>query len=605
MYKMDYITNAIDNYLDNKEPYALQIDGEWGSGKTFFIKNYSEKTTKAKVIYFSVYGYNDLQNLKTDLLSQVAIELENLSIIKKGNKLYSIFKRFNINSNLVINSIDVLSDITLKKIIKNTFKKNNETVVVVIDDLERLSEKLDLQDFLGFLTNDIIEKLKFKVIIVSNEKKMKNHDDFLKIKEKIISKTIEFSRDENLLKEILQEIVTSDFLVKNLEWIIDIFSIFNNVCKINLRTVFSIIYNFEFIERQFMEQPSEFDEKYRNEYLKSVFLNVYVITNELKTGNIKSEQIQILEQHEYDRIFYIFGKPDNKDYWHVLINKYHNKNRLFDDYIIYSNSIMSYVISGIWSDDNYRSKWHEYFYPVGNIEDYEKLNNFYDYSEIELLNIQERLLRDCYESNITYNKVIDIYRRFSYFQKMDLLLIEKKQFDELIARITQLLSEKDISIEEIRHLEDSILFDDSTYDNKYINDLKEVVKEKLASSYSNKILDLVDAIFKEDYKKEKSIIERIPSEEIKIFKCILSNDLISTKIVTLHNKAYNLATFINRQYLRVSNSYEFHQDEIEDVKKIIAEINNLNSNIKLDRVDSFKIDYLLQKLDALLEHWQK
>ena len=602
---MDYITNAIDNYLDNKEPYALQIDGEWGSGKTFFIKNYSEKTTKAKVIYFSVYGYNDLQNLKTDLLSQVAIELENLSIIKKGNKLYSIFKRFNINSNLVINSIGVLSDITLKKIIKNTLKKNNETVVVVIDDLERLSEKLDLQDFLGFLTNDIIEKLKFKVIIVSNEKKMKNHDDFLKIKEKIISKTIEFSRDENLLKEILQEIVTSDFLVKNLEWIIDIFSIFNNVCKINLRTVFSIIYNFEFIERQFMEQPSEFDEKYRNEYLKSVFLNVYVITNELKTGNIKSEQIQILEQHEYDRIFYIFGKPDNKDYWHVLINKYHNKNRLFDDYIIYSNSIMSYVISGIWSDDNYRSKWHEYFYPVGNIEDYEKLNNFYDYSEIELLNIQERLLRDCYESNITYNKVIDIYRRFSYFQKMDLLLIEKKQFDELIARITQLLSEKDISIEEIRHLEDSIIFDDAIYDNKYINDLKEVVKEKLASSYSNKILDLVDAIFKEDYKKEKSIIERIPSEEIKIFKCILSNDLISTKIVTLHNKAYNLATFINRQYLRVSNSYEFHQDEIEDVKKIIAEINNLNSNIKLDRVDSFKIDYLLQKLDALLEHWQK
>ena len=184
-------------------------------------------------------------------------------------------------------------------------------------------------------------------------------------------------------------------------------------------------------------------------------------------------------------------------------------------------------------------------------------------------------------------------------------MIEKKQFDELIARITQLLSEKNISIEEIRHLEESIIFDDSTYDNKYINDLKEVVKEKLASSYSNKILDLVDAIFKEDYKKEKSIIERIPSEEIKIFKCILSNDLISTKIVTLHNKAYNLATFITRQYLRVSNSYEFHQDEIEDVKKIIAEINNLNSNIKLDRVDSFKIDHLLQKLDALLEHWQK
>ena len=605
MYKMDYITNAIDNYLDNKEPYALQIDGEWGSGKTFFIKNYSEKTTKAKVIYFSVYGYNDLQNLKEDILTQVATRLDDLSILKVGKQYTPILEQFSSKGKSLLRSVSILSDIILEEYKKNILEKVTETILIVVDDIERLSKRIYLQDFLGFIENEIIEKLKFKVLIISNESRMRNYQAFSKIKEKIIGKTIEFSRDENLLKEILQEIVTSDFLFENLEWIIDIFSIFNNVCKINLRTVFSIIYNFEFIERQFMEQPSEFDEKYRNEYLKSVFLNVYVITNELKTGNIKSEQIQILEQHEYDRIFYIFGKPDNKNYWHVLINKYHNKNRLFDDYIIYSNSIMSYVISGIWSDDNYRSKWHEYFYPVGNIEDYEKLNNFYDYSENELLNIQERLLRKCYESNITYNKVIDIYRRFSYFQKIDLLLIEKKQFDELIARITQLLSEKDISIEEIRYLEESIIFDDSTYDNKYINDLKEVVKEKLASSYSNKILDLVDAIFKEDYKKEKSIIERIPSEEIKIFKCILSNDLISTKIVTLHNKAYNLATFINRQYLRVSNSYEFHQDEIEDVKKIIAEINNLKSNIKLDRVDSFKINHLLQILDALLEHWQK
>lgn len=605
MYKMDYITNAIDNYLDNKEPYALQIDGEWGSGKTFFIKNYSEKTTKAKVIYFSVYGYNDLQNLKEDILSQVATRLDDLSILKVGNQYTPILEQFSSKGKSLLRSLSVLSDIILEEYKKNILEKVTETILIVVDDLERLSKRIYLQDFLGFIENEIIEKLKFKVLIISNESRMRNYQAFSKIKEKIIGKTIEFSRNENLLKEILQEIVTSDFLVGNLEWIIDIFSVFDNVCKINLRTVFSIIYNFEFIERQFMEQPSEFDEQYRNEYLKSVFLNVYVITNELKTGNIKSEQIQILEQHEYDRIFYIFGKLDNKNYWHVLINKYHNKNRLFDDYIIYSNSIMSYVISGIWCDDNYRNKWYECFYPDGNIKAYEKLNNFYNYSERELLNIQEQLLRDCYESNITYNKVIDIYRRFSYFQKIGLLLIEKKQFDELIARITQLLSEKNISIEEIRNLEESIIFDDSTYDNKYINDLKEVVKEKLASSYSNKILDLVDAIFKEDYKKEKSIIERIPSEEIKIFKCILSNDLISTKIVTLHNKAYNLATFITRQYLRVSNSYEFHQDEIEDVKKIIAEINNLNSNIKLDRVDSFKIDHLLQKLDALLEHWQK
>ena len=602
---MDYITNAINNYIDNKDPYALQIDGEWGSGKTFFINDFSKTAQKAKVIYFSIYGYNDFQNLKTELLSQIATELDQSFIIKTGKKLNSTLKRFNINSNLVLNSINVLSDITLKKTIQHILEKNNETIVVVIDDLERLSEKIELQDLLGFIVNDIIEKFKFKVLIISNEAKMKNHQEFLEIKEKIISKTIEFSRDEVILKEILQEIIKSDFLNDNLNWIIDIFSIFDNPCKINLRTVFSIINNFEFVERKFKEHPSDLDERYCNEFLKSVFLNIYVLTTELKSGNIKNERIHILKKHDFDRFFYINGKLDVENYWHLLIDKYHSKSKLFDDYIIYSNSIMSYVISGIWYDDNYRNKWYECFYPDGSIEDYEKLSNFYNYSESELVKIQERLLIDCFESDITYNKVIDIYRRLSYFETIGLLLIEKSKLDDLIVRITELLSDNDLSIQEISSLENSFIFDPPLLDNTGFKKLKEVVKEKIAFTYSVRTLDLIEAIFNEDYKKEKSIIDHTNSEEIRVFQSIISNNLISTNITSKNNKAYSLATFINRQYLRVSNSKDYHQDEIQDVKQMVAEINELFMPDKLDKVDRFKINYLLDKLEELLEHWKK
>lgn len=604
---MDYITNAIDNYIDNPEPYALQIDGEWGSGKTYFINNYSKITTKARVIYFSVYGYNDLQNLKMELLSQLAIELDNFSIIERGNKITSIFRRINNNSNLVLNSISILSDVVLKKYIQSILakNKNDKTILLVIDDLERLSKKIELHDFLGFIANDIIDKFNFKVLIISNETKMDNHEEFLKIREKFISKTIEFSKDEALLKEILQGIVTSDFLIDNLNWIIDIFSIFDDISKINIRTVLSIINNFEFIERKFKEQPSEFDEQYRNEYLKSVFLNVYVLTTELKSGYIKNEELKILGLHAFDRIFYIFGELDDKNYWHILISKYHRKNKLFDDYIIYSKGIMSYVVSGIWYDDNYRNKWYECFYPNGSIENYEKLNYFYNYSEKELLNIQEQLLNEWYKPNITYEKVLDIYRRFSYFQTIDLLLIEKNKLEELILRITQLLSNANISIEEANRLRQDIIFEDTSSTNKNIKSLKAAIEEKLASHYSDNNLELIDAIFKEDYKKEKYIIENTPSEEIKVFESILSHNLLPTKIVAHNNKAFNLATFINSEYLRVSNSYEYHQDEIEDVKKMICEINNLSKNKTLDKVDSFKINHLLKKLYELLEHWQK
>lgn len=160
---MDYITNAIDNYIDNPEPYALQIDGEWGSGKTYFINNYSKITTKARVIYFSVYGYNDLQNLKMELLSQLAIELDNFSIIKSGNKITSIFRRINNNSDLVLNSISILSDVVLKKYLQSILAKNDKTILLVVDDLERLSKKIELHDFLGFIANlDFLERQIYK-----------------------------------------------------------------------------------------------------------------------------------------------------------------------------------------------------------------------------------------------------------------------------------------------------------------------------------------------------------------------------------------------------------------------------------------------------------
>ena len=182
-------------------------------------------------------------------------------------------------------------------------------------------------------------------------------------------------------------------------------------------------------------------------------------------------------------------------------------------------------------------------------------------------------------------------------------MIEKSKLDDLIVRITELLSDNDLSIQEISSLENSFIFDPPS--NTGFKKLKEVVKEKIAFTYSVRTLDLIEAIFNEDYKKEKSIIDHTDPEEIRVFQSIISNNLISTKITSKNNKAYSLATFINRQYLRVSNSKDYHQDEIQDVEQMVVEINELYMPDKLDKVDRFKIKYLLNRLEELLEHWKK
>src|SRR5574344_1325140 len=71
----EYIDNAIYNY-------AVMIDGEWGSGKTFFVKNNlveaiekyeNEKVernylyTPRKVLYISLYGISSTEEISNEI----------------------------------------------------------------------------------------------------------------------------------------------------------------------------------------------------------------------------------------------------------------------------------------------------------------------------------------------------------------------------------------------------------------------------------------------------------------------------------------------------------------------------------------------------------
>ncbi|MCK6147468.1 P-loop NTPase fold protein [Enterococcus hirae] len=64
---MEHLEEIIRNYLRTEEPYALQIDGDWGVGKTYYVKNNIEKKLRGDlnyVVYFSVYGYDSLNQIK-------------------------------------------------------------------------------------------------------------------------------------------------------------------------------------------------------------------------------------------------------------------------------------------------------------------------------------------------------------------------------------------------------------------------------------------------------------------------------------------------------------------------------------------------------------
>lgn len=69
------IEKAVHNYIRNTQiDFAIMISGEWGIGKTYFLKNtlFSKfKEEDYKVIYISLIGSSDEQNLKDNIYKKI------------------------------------------------------------------------------------------------------------------------------------------------------------------------------------------------------------------------------------------------------------------------------------------------------------------------------------------------------------------------------------------------------------------------------------------------------------------------------------------------------------------------------------------------------
>jgi len=201
---MDNISEAIINHLKMKTTGALLLTGDWGSGKTYHLKNQVfpliETTTEFIPIMVSLYGETDKNNIGQKVLFAF--------FDKKG-------KEANLSTGTIAKNIKNFSEgfpilkkyIDLDKLIvgsgENVFKLlPHDNLLICFDDLERMSEKIDVNDFLG-IVNDLVENKGCKVLLIANEEEIKNGITF---KDKTIEKTIHFSPE---ISSIFDSIISS------------------------------------------------------------------------------------------------------------------------------------------------------------------------------------------------------------------------------------------------------------------------------------------------------------------------------------------------------------------------------------------------------------
>lgn len=173
------IAEIIKGYItDENTDSAILINGEWGSGKTFFVKNkiineyenkrYSKFKKKIKFIYVSTYGVKAINELDNKIFYSIIGDLlpkkikKYNAILEKGiSSIYDIVKAFKELPNIPKDSIRNLLDILQKK--------KQKDYILVFDDLERC--EMPIAELLGYI-NEFVEHKSIKTILIANEKEI-------------------------------------------------------------------------------------------------------------------------------------------------------------------------------------------------------------------------------------------------------------------------------------------------------------------------------------------------------------------------------------------------------------------------------------------------
>jgi len=224
-------TKDLKNYLlkkenaflldDSNNGKTIMLSGAWGAGKTHFWKNEIEKELAPKLkdrkkacVYVSLYGKDNIEALKNEILFKAYASIEDESNVKKkaisafgvGSKIFS-FSAFGLKADAKELS-KKLEEYDEEKKIEKAESFIEDGGVICLDDFERKSKKIDLNDLFGFISQLAVE-MNCKIVIILNSDvfKGKEAEVFRRVKEKTVNKYFYF---EPTIKELFESIVSNE-----------------------------------------------------------------------------------------------------------------------------------------------------------------------------------------------------------------------------------------------------------------------------------------------------------------------------------------------------------------------------------------------------------
>lgn len=601
---MEKLNEAIKNYIDSDELFALFIDGQWGVGKTYYIKNkiLKEFDDKIEIRYISLYGLQNLYEIKSIIISKlINTSTKNLRKVLKSMKNFQVVPYLNMN-NFSDNILRYIDDNSLKKI-KNSLMKNNKSALLIIDDVERMSDKVSFEEFLGFIRNDLIDYLDCKVLFIGNLDELNKKADFHKNSEKIISRILKFPNN----REVAMDIVNSnlpELFVKNIsskELFNGFFDISDEKKEIifekskqnnlnykyyhlNMRTLNLVVSNFKLIINKMQDEI-----KYKSKDFKiTLYISLFILYNEFRSGNLNESEIKDLQFTYND-----FNNLNTKT--SIALFKYLYKNNELANYVFFDIELKNLLLYGIFDESIFLKNITNNFKEEDAKADLlNVLKEFFKLSEIELLEKEIQaieIIKD--KNNENFNYKVKAYLSLLNLKGKNLYLIDDIKISELedelvdnydlhqnnlivgdtINRLDLVSFSNEQLYEEIKSLKDRLINKRTTLMTSIYNQYLETI---LNGDFTNRTK------LKEAYIGTKDTIEIIYNNLNKV-----SNELKSS-----NEKIINLSAFIKDNHCN-------YNDNIQ-LEYIIGEMKKLKDGTK-DRVTQMCFSLLIDTLKDIID----
>jgi len=383
----EHITDYLNYYVDLENPqYAVMLIGNWGCGKTFFIKdvinewiepNSEPDNISLKPIYISLNGISNANSINEKIRAEISPFLYSKGmkvakkvlngLLKTTVKIDMNFDEDDKNDGSFSFNVDSLG------LLDSSNKEIKGKRILIFDDIERC--KIETDEIFGYI-NNFVEHSSCKVILLSDEKKIKDKYEknkseadvsYKDFKEKLVGQTFEVKSDIesaiNFFIEDTKNLNKNSELVSHNQMIIDLFK----SSKLeNLRVLKQALLDFSRIIKN-IDSELKKHENY-NEFIKSFLTYFIIIYAEHKTGNSKIKNFQSI----------LFVGEEEKEQKNLVEGKYReilNRHSIYHStYTFPINKILDYIKNGYIDNEIFNDELKSNaFFRQDEEQDWEKL----------------------------------------------------------------------------------------------------------------------------------------------------------------------------------------------------------------------------------------